>query len=311
MLNLPRGFRRSVNVHNTSHDVFCDWLETTVLLEEEELSQTDVIGFLMEEQIYDNQDFASEFVLPQWTELKRRLSWLGPHSPIKFLDRWMVKDLDWREVPAHSYCLVVSLGPLCKGWTAHFGNDYTEQGRLFELITRSAMEARFSGWQFLHTGWRRDNTSKLPQVVDTLLSAINEQLGNIDDYASDDANEAGVDLVWYLPFLDRRPGAPVYLAQCASGQNWTEKVKEPDLAIWEKIVDFAAVPNKAFSLPFALDDKELRLQSTRGKGLLLDRYRLLAQNRPESEWVPEGLWQSLIEWLEPRVDWILTDRNGQ
>ena len=306
MLSLPRKFRRSVTAHNIDYEIFLDWLEATLLLDEDELSQTDIVDYLIEEHIYVDQGFAWEFVSLQWSELKRRLSWLDPNSPMEFADKYVVRELDWREVPAHSFCLVVSLGPLCDGWREKFGNDYTDQGRLFELITKSSMETKFSGWNFLHTGWRRNHTAKLPEVVDGLISAINEKMGNIADYASHDANEAGLDLVWHLPFVDRRSGAPVYLAQCASGQNWSDKINEPNLADWRKIIDFAAVPNKAFSLPFALDDRELRLQSNRGQGLLLDRYRLLANGLPESDWVPGELQNEIVDWLEPRIDWIMS-----
>lgn len=306
MLSIPRGFQRSVNAHNINNATFLDWVEATMLLAEQELSPTDIIEYLIEEQLYDDQDFASAYVLPRWSELEGRLSWLGCHSPISFDDRWMERRLDWKEVPAHSFCLVVSFGPRYDDWGVDFKPDYTKQGELFELVTKAAMEMRFSGWQFLHTGWRRDKTSKLPDVVDKITSQINESIGErIDEYASEQANEAGVDLVWNLPFADTRGGAPVYLAQCASGQNWHKKVVEPNIREWEKIIDFAAVPSKAFSLPFSLDDRAMRRRSNEAGGLLLDRYRLLAHGVSESEWVPDTLCRNLINWLEPRIDWIV------
>ena len=304
MLSIPSGFQPSVKVHNINDETFLDWVEATTLIAEEELSPTNIIEYLIEEQLYENQDFASEYVSSRWADLKGRLSWLGCHSPISFDDRWMVKRLDWTEVPAHSFCLVVSFGPRYDDWGVDFGPDYTEQGELFELVTKAAMEVRFSGWQFLHTGWRKDTTSKLPDVVSKITSHINEPIGYVDDYASDQANEAGVDLVWHLPFADSRGGAPVYLAQCASGKNWGDKVGKPNINEWTKIIDFAAVPSKAFSLPFSLDERDMRRQSNRAGGLLLDRYRLLAHGVSESEWVPDTLRHDLINWLEPRIDWI-------
>ena len=304
MLSIPKGFQRSVSAHNIDVATFLDWVETTTLVAQEELSPTDIIEYLIEEHLYDEQDFAAEFVSLQWVDLKTRLSWLGHHSPISFKDRWMVRRLNWTEVPAHSFCLVVSFGPRYDGWTAEFGADYTEQGELFELITKAAMEVRFDGWKFLHTGWRKDYASRLPDVVGNLTSHIDERVGHVDDYASIRANDAGVDLVWHLPFSDNRGGAPVYLAQCASGKNWVDKVNEPNLNEWTKIVDFAGVPSKAFSLPFSLSESDLRRQGVRAKGLLLDRYRLLAHSVAENEWVPATLRHDLVTWLEPRVDWI-------
>ena len=275
------------------------------MIAEEELSPTNVIECLIEEQMYDHEDFAAEYVSYGWADLKYRLSWLGGNSPITFDDRWMVRRLTWTEVPAHCFCLVVSYGPLYDGWSVKFGPDYTKQGELFELVTKAAMEVRFTGWQFLHTGWSRDNSSKLPDVVDKISSHVNEPIGSVHEYASDQANEAGVDLVWHLPFADRRGGAPVYLAQCASGKNWIDKVGEPNVEQWIRIVKFPTAPSKAFSLPFALSEGDLRQQTTRARGLLLDRYRLLAHDVSEEEWVPQVLRQELIDWLKPRVEWIL------
>ena len=302
MISLPRGMKSSTNVHRSDGPSFFDWLEADVLFAEEELSQTDVVDLLVEEQFYTDQNFCLEFVSNAWSQVHRRLSWMEPNSPISFQDRWMTRRLEWQDVPAHSFCLVVSLGPTYDGWSA-FGPDYTEQGRLFELLTKHAMKTKFKGWQFLLTGWSRDNTSKLPDIVDNLVSAIGERRGYVDDYASLNANEAGVDLVWHLPFADQRGGAPVYLAQCASGMNWVDKLSQPNMADWAKIVDFANGTNKAFSLPFALDDRELRWRSN-SAGLLLDRYRLLVHGVPESEWVPEDLRRRLVTWLEARVDWM-------
>ena len=305
MLSIPRGFRRSVKAHNIHSPTFLDWVEATTLIAEEELSPTNIVEYLIEEQLYDDEDFATEYVSFGWVDLKSRLSWLGSHSPIAFQDRWMIRRLDWTEVPAHSFCLIVSFGPLYDGWDAKFGPDYTKQGELFELVTKAAMEVRFTGWQFLHTGWSRDNNSKLPDVVDKIASHVDEPVGYVEDYGSDQANEAGVDLVWHLPFADRRGGAPVYLAQCASGKNWIDKLGEPNVDEWIRVVKFPATPSKAFSLPFSLSREELRQQSTRTRGLLLDRYRLLAHGVSETGWVPESLRRELIEWLAPRVEWIL------
>lgn len=304
MLSIPKGFQRSVKAHNIKVETFLDWVETTSLIAQEELSPSDIIDYLIEEQFYDEQDFAAEFVLPNWDTLEARLSGLGHHSPVSFKQRWMVRQVDWTEVPAYSFCLVVSLGPQYVDWTDRFGSDYSVQGELFESVTKAAMEVQFSGWRFLHTGWRKDNTSRLGDVVGNLTSYINEPIGYIDEYASCHAHEAGLDLVWHLPFADRRGGAPVYLVQCASGKKWEDKVNEPNIKVWTKIIDFAGTPCKAFSLPYSLSKRELRRQTNRSRGLILDRYRLLAHNISEKEWVPAALCHDLTNWLEPRIDWI-------
>ena len=280
MLSPPSDFLRVAHEPDPDSSMIVDWLEATSLFMEEELSQTDVVDHLVQEQVFEDQDSASRLVLAAWTALQQRMSWIGAHAPIVFNDRWMTRRMQWKDVPAHSFCLLVSLGSRYEDWHTTFGPNYVEQGRLFESITRAAMEARFSGWTFHQTGWSRDNTSKLASVIDELTEKIDERRGNPEDYLDLNAKDAGVDLVWHLRFPDSRGGTPVYLAQCASGKNWKEKVNEPNIKEWTKIVDFAAPPNKALSLPFALDERELRRQSNLAGGLLVDRYRLLAQGYP-------------------------------
>lgn len=306
MLSFPSGFLKSVREQNIEDSLFLDWLEATSMFFEDELSQTVVVDHLMQEQIFEDQDNASTYVLAAWSALERRLSWLGSYAPITFEDRWMIRQVHWQHVPAYSYCLVVSLGSRFEDWHATFGPDYSDQGRLFESITKAAMKARFHGWRFIQTGWSRNNTSKLAAVIDDLISDINERKGNPDDYLNQNARDAGVDLVWHLQFADARGGTPIYLAQCASGRNWVSKVNEPNIKEWAKIVDFAVPPSKALSVPFSLSDRELRRQSNRAGGLIVDRYRLLAHDVSEDDWMPTSLRAESIEWLSPRISWMVS-----
>ncbi len=58
MLTIPgRGMSRSVNAHNVDVDVLCDWIEGSVLFQDEEdLPASDVVDVLIEAQIYENQE---------------------------------------------------------------------------------------------------------------------------------------------------------------------------------------------------------------------------------------------------------------
>ena len=304
MLSRPTQFLGTVRDGSLKDSLFLDWLEASCLFLPDRVTKTDVIDYLLQEQILERPDDASEFVGSAWSFLEMRLSWLGEYSPISIDGRWMSKRIEWQSVPAHSYCLVASHGPRCEGWHAMFGPDYTEQGRLFELISQEAIKNLFPGWKFLMTGWSRQNTSRLVAVIDDLVGEIHERRGNPDDYLDRDAKDAGVDLVFFRPFADSRGGAPIYLTQCASGKDWIDKILEPNIAEWMKIVDFAAPPNKAFSIPYALDERELRRQSNRAGGLVIDRYRLLSQDACESDWVPSSLKDELVGWLVPRVSWL-------
>src|SRR5205823_3869050 len=99
----------------------------------------------------------------------------------------------------------------------------------------------------------------------------------------------GLDLLCYRPYDDGRVGVPVFLVQCASGQDWESKLDTPKLKIWAKIVDFASTPKKAFAMPFTLEDWDFTRKCNDNDGMLMDRYRLLAAGRARPNWISSRL----------------------
>ncbi len=305
MLALPKKINRSVNAHNSTHEVFYDWLEATVLFDEPEVSQSDVVDFLTEQEIYDNHDFCMEFVTSSWRELRRRLGWIGTGSPLKFVNRRLVRDKEWNQVSAHAFCLLLGLAPYYDGWTNQFGADYTEQGELFEKVVVASVGKVFLEWEVSITGWSRNNTAKLSEVVSELCKAIVEEVGKVDKYSSTKAKEAGLDIFWHRRFEDERGGHPVFLAQCASGKNWNTKLHTPEMSVWEKMVDWKVPPSRAFAMPFALSDHDFVLRCNQFDGLFFDRYRILMPSSDSKDWIPDDLADEIKTWAEPRVQWLL------
>lgn len=306
MLELPTaGIARSVNEHNSKLDVFSDWLEASLLFSDGEISHTDVVDALIDNKIYDVQGFANDWVSTTWGEIMRRQKTIGNGSPFKIVSNRITRKLLWKDVPAHSYCLMLSLvnnySDLKQKWKKELKTDYNEQGELFELLTKESLEKQFPGWSFYHTGWSRASATKLERIVDEISDQLGETKGDLKIWSSPDANEAGLDLLFYRTFADNRVGIPVYLLQCASGENWTKKLHTPDLKTWTKVVLFAATPRKAFSTPFALEESTFRMYCNLVDGLLLDRYRLLMPAGPSKDWLSDDLKDRIIKWVEPRI----------
>ena len=311
MLPLPqRGILRSLSEHRSQMTVMSDWIEASVLIADQELSHTDVLDILIEQGIYDDQDFCSEFVASTWREIRHRLTLLGPGSPISFSSARMSRKIEWRNVTAHTFCLCVSLAACYSDWVETFGSDYTEQGEIFELLVKESMARVFPNWRFILTGWSRHHAAKLSEVVPMVAEAVGEDMGDLEEWGDDRAHESGLDLAWHLPFPDGRGGAPVYLAQCASGANWQAKVDHPRIAVWRKLVNFKYNPAKAFALPFALEEGEFNRRCVHVQGLLLDRYRLLLPSVSGHRWIPADLDARIQSWLEPRIEWLLSNRIG-
>lgn len=308
MLVLPTvGIARSINQHNVQLDVLCDWIEGSVLFDDEELSAADVIDALIENSIYAEQDFAWHMMNDAWAELKRRQSCIGRGSPIEISGQRLKRLRSWQETPAHSFCIALAFAKWYPDWAKTFGKDYNEQGELFEKLTKESMERLFPDWEIHPTGWTRTHASKLDEVVKDVASRLGEAVGDIELWTDDTAHEAGLDLLCYRSFGDNRVGLPVFLMQCGSGGRWDGKLHTPILRIWTKVVQFASDPKKAFAMPFALLDEEFRKKCNLVDGLFLDRYRLLSPGRTIPDWVSEELKAALVAWLEPRIETLPRD----
>ena len=300
MLALPTGMSRSIEKHNIDFDAFYDWIEGTVLFEQEEVSGSDIVDILLEGNVYSDQDFAWEAVDNAWAEIERRQAWAGNGSAINVASH-LSPQRRWQEVPGSSFCLSLSFAKWYPKWAASFGTDYNEQGDLFEELTKESLKAIFPDWKIDKTGWTPNDPDNLDVIVDEMISKLNEQEGKREPWTTPDAHEAGLDLLCYRAFPDGRVGVPLLMMQCASGKNWEEKLRTPDLRIWKKLILFASDPKKAFSIPYALSDSEFARTCNIADAVFLDRNRLLSPGSMNRDWISTELHDRIVLWLEPRL----------
>jgi hypothetical protein len=169
-------------------------------------------------------------------------------------------------------------------------------------VASCALEKLLPGWKVQRTGWAPDNAKKLQQIVSDVARCLREPEGNVSPWASEHANEAGLDIVCYRPFNDSRPGLPTIFVQCASGKHHDHKLGTPNMKQWGKLIAFTAVlPQRSFISPYVYTDDELKRISNKVDGLLLDRMRLLSAGNDGGECVSAKLKETLCEWVKPRI----------
>lgn len=78
-----------------------------------------------------------------------------------------------------------------------------------------------------------------------------------------------------------------YLMQCASGDDWTDKLHTPDIEVLKRLITFSSSPQRGIAMPFAQEDEEFSRQCNHVDGMLLDRYRLLSADG--TDWVSSAL----------------------
>ena len=308
MLNLPeKGISRSVNVHNCRVDIVADWIKGSALLLQERVIRSEIIDALCGNYVYREQEFAAEFVELIWAELRQRVR-ISKVDHLTIGARVIESRGDWTDNLAYSFCLILSFCEWYQTWAGENAAPYSEQGDLFERLTERSLVAR--GWRLLRTGWSATNVNKLNAVVTSVSSHLGEPTiaGGVGRWTKASANDAGLDLVCERPFEDSRGGRPLFFFQCASGANWIEKTRTPDLRLWQKLIDFSNDPQRGFALPFALSDEDFLHTCGSVNGMVLDRQRLASpMENDRTEWIGDDLREELREWLRPRVKTLPSD----
>jgi len=306
MLSLPsKGFAKfSLDLR-----ALCDWVESSVLFDQEAVTAMSLVDVLCEEDLCENQEAAYIVMGDVWAEFDRRKSCIGLNWPFVLSNDTIEPAREWQEAPDYAFCLLLSLTIRYRRWARTCVTDYGEQGELFEDVTKESLTKQFSDWQFLQTGWSRSRAQKLQHVVQQVASFLGEEeKPNLLRWTKETAKDAGLDIICQRPFRDGRVALPVYLIQCASGADFEDKLKTPDLSIWTKVVDFVVEPRRAFATPYAFSDEDFIRYATRVEGLLLERYRILAAGFNEPNWLSDGLRLRLIDWSRTRID--LLPRRG-
>ena len=308
MLKLPEiGFQYSVKQHNCDLAVACDWIEASLLFGEEEISSIAIADILQEQQYYlkaDNadRDLCGEFLEMLWTELDRRRMLMGAASYFQIRGRRLIRTEEWTDRIPLAFLLTLSCcAYYSKLRSSKFSGTYVIQGSLFEEFCEASL-ANF-GWRVYRTGWSsKQGAKKLHEVVKKVAAEFQEvdvRVAAVERHK--DANEAGCDLVCSMDFKDEWIGRPVLLVQCASGQNYHEKLRTPDLQLWGKFIDFSTQPMRGFCTPYVFEKDEFRKHCDSVRGVLIDRWRLLEPVCDGRLTLQQTFSTQLKKWIAPRV----------
>ncbi|UQY88137.1 hypothetical protein LQE85_02565 [Stenotrophomonas rhizophila] len=305
MLALPEsGIRTSIKKHNSDLDLFCDWVEASAVFSDDPISMSDVVDVLLENTIYEDQDFAEEFVSSAWAVIRARFQRLGNPMGLVVTNTRLSRSVDekWTAEPAYAFCLYLACLSYLYPRALEELADANTQGELFEKMAVESLTATFPGWEVRRLGWSPDNPQKLINIVGTLTSDLREVPGaEVNTHVDNYSKELGLDVLLFRNYGDENASFPIIMMQCASGKNWIGKRKTPDLSIWRKIISFNSQPVKGMVIPYAFaDDNSFRKESTTVEGIFLDRYRLLSPSGTTA-WVSDELKEEIRNFLAPRV----------
>ena len=305
MIQIPEvGFNYSANQSNVSSTAMGDWLELNILFGDQEVTKSDVVDRLIEDQICsdDSQDLARQIATDGWRELVHRQRFGGiPKSVL--IDRSTIRgDDDWKNDLIRSFFVFLSALRIYPEW-AKDHRDYPTQGELFERVVETICLELLPGWKTYRVGWSPNNASSVPIIIGELCSRLFVSGAvDINDWLVNGGGDGGLDIVCYRTFEDEREAAPVYFLQCASGKNWGQKLESPNTGLWQKYLNSAVRASKGIVAPFVVTDKEMKIAGLKGQVIVFDRIRMLQAVGNGNIQLEPDLQGDLIGWMCPRLE---------
>lgn len=135
----------------------------------------------------------------------------------------------------------------------------------------------------------------LAQKVETLCSVLETRKSlRATESALPTSGDGGLDWIAYRKFSenDLAWNIPTFFAQCACGQNWTEKQDEASREVWETLIDLP-FPSTTFLFtprsPRSENNRFEQAYNVQNKIVLVDRHRFLALGQKNDAAVQDAL----------------------
>lgn len=212
-------------------------------------------------------------------EVERRLNIMEEAYPFELTEGGLIYRPSATGV--YEVCLAASLDPMCTA------EEYPKPTVIFEWVARDVLKLYIgSGSEGFRTGWPSDRRETRPRGTSKLFEELNSRCGDFvwrpRSYLPvrpkpRDLKDAGLDVVVWKHFGDRRTSILFALAQCACGRtDWETKVADLNLkrlANWFEGPTIAE-PLRCFFVPFHIPNHAHLKEISGYAGLILDRARV-------------------------------------
>jgi len=265
-----------------------DWIELTVATTQEHVSKAQV-GSVVEGSA--GSEPSEAFLTDIWRQLEYRQR-LYRNPTFRVMDRIIEPVSEAHVSKEYLACLIWSLVGV-QGTTQ-------QPGKLFERITRKAVEGYLSGqaivfgWPFEPEPEGEDEESQIKRKIKKVADDLKERFVEAPPARF---NDRGVDVIGWIPFYERRTGQIVLLVQCTAG-DWKGKQPVP-LDNWCQYIHWTRDPIKGFAVPSIIVDSDWHERS-REKGMMFDRARII-NLIPQDTYDPD-LATELESWVREQLD---------
>ncbi|HEV7672028.1 MAG TPA: hypothetical protein VGS22_26200 [Thermoanaerobaculia bacterium] len=210
-------------------------------------------------------------------ELAERETHCGPSGYPFRLEQEGLSHLRERQVSTYEFLLALTL-------VGHSARPRPNAAtKLFEELGREALHAYLGGRgaqvQSRVFGFpRRVGPEEFRPAVDALCRALGEGVRCTAEPEAADQKDAHLDLVAWVRFSDDRQGKVILFGNCATGENWFDKIHELQPAVWCDLWMEKSPPVKPIAsllVPRRIESDRWRRAAHYG-GIIFDRCRLTA-----------------------------------
>ena len=205
-----------------------------------------------------------------FSELEDRLTACGGSYPFSIDGSLLQTQEDLTPSWAYIFCLLLS-------WR---GVDRSEAMRppteLFEEAAAVAAKEYVAGESLKFGFPRRTLPRNFTEALRKVCQELGEGGGPRERPSSRNAKDAGLDIIAWKSFPDKRQAKVIFFGQCAAGGNWEEKLSElqPSVFIDTHLLEAPIVdPLRGFFTPFRLRKIDW-YEKAKQAGILFDRCRI-------------------------------------
>jgi hypothetical protein len=282
----------------TQSVALADWLELVALTADDgNASAGDLGAALTAAGFYDSTIDALEVkLLAVFSELERRVKAGADAYPFAVLPDGVIKARDdaWQACSSYLFCLALSM----------FGNEPVGgvfPARAFEVLCRY-VAATFVNGEAVRFGSPRHTAelhSEMPRAIAAICRLMRE--GESKDRKSRSKKDDGLDIVAWRDFPDLRAGKLLAFAACASGDDWTLKLRDLEprewCAAWLKDQPESPIL-KLFFMPHRVESDLDWSDRTRKAGLIFDRCRIAVTIPKLPDVAPHG---DVLGWAQGQI----------
>ncbi|WP_156374251.1 hypothetical protein [Cellulomonas sp. Leaf334] len=241
-----------------------DWCECVVLAEASEFKRGDLKSAISQEDV-QNPDMLEQQV---WTELEARSELFGDRWPLVLeQNRLRLRSADASD-PINFYKYLCLLG---------LGQAESADRILFEELVCDVVASRVgpTAVRVGHPASHGSDPSFRERISKYAAQSGMKQI-EVPSAPFPNDKDLGLDVVFWLPFPDRRGADLHFLIQCATGRNWGSKFDDINIDEWRLHLNWAVPPVRMFCVPNVIRlAEEQWIRASKRAGWIVDRPRLL------------------------------------